>query len=311
LRRILVIRGGAIGDFILTLPAICLLRQAFPAANLEILGYPHIAELALRSGYADAIRSIEMASLASFFVDEGELAPELAAHFGSFQLVVSYLFDPNEIFAKNLRKTGVRNLIAVSPKITPDEHAARQLARPLQQIGLYLHAPVPCLLPEEPREVDRNLIAIHPGSGSEKKNWPLERFVRLADWLLERPKMRLLLVAGEADENRLAALHRHLPNDRIDLARNLSLVALARRLGDCNLFVGHDSGISHLAAAVGTPSILLFGPTDPSVWAPQGPQVRVLRASSLTMDGIDLSEVMTAVNQYELMFSSRDLDSGK
>jgi heptosyltransferase III len=65
------------------------------------------------------------------------------------------------------------------------------------------------------------------------------------------------------------------------------------------LFIGHDSGISHLAAAVETPCLLLFGPTDPAIWAPANLQVRVLRVSSLTMTGIEVSQVVE--NAYELM----------
>src|SRR5512135_2059255 len=91
--RILVVRGGAIGDFILTLPAIGALRDRWPDAHLEILGYPHILELANGRYYADAIRSIEARALAGFFVPHNILDPGLVDYFGSFQLVVSYLFD--------------------------------------------------------------------------------------------------------------------------------------------------------------------------------------------------------------------------
>ena len=295
--RILVIRGGAIGDFILTLPALKLLRDAFPSAHLEVLGYKHIIALAEMSGYANATRSIEYARLSSFFSRDGELAPELVDYFGSFQQVVSYLFDPDEIFASNLRRAGVRNFVAGSPKITDQEHAARQLARPLERVALYLDDPAAILRPEEARKVDPSLIALHPGSGSETKNWPLERWVAVAESLLSAgPGRRLLLVGGEADTERVTRLRALLPNERVRFAQNLSLVELAGCLQSCALFLGHDSGISHLAAAVGTPCLLLFGPTDPAIWAPANPQVRVLRAPSLAMDGISLADVMAAVD---------------
>src|SRR4051794_33100813 len=125
--RILVIRGGAIGDFILTLPAIALLREAFPSAQIEILGYKHIIALAEMSGYADATRSIEYGPLATFFTRDGELAPELVEYFSGFQQVVSYLFDPDEIFANNLKRAGVRNLLVGPGRLSDQEHAARQL----------------------------------------------------------------------------------------------------------------------------------------------------------------------------------------
>ena len=209
---ILVIRGGAIGDFILTLPAIKLLRIAFPASHLEILGYKHIVALAEMSGYANATRSIEYARLSSFFSRDGELAPELMDYFRNFQQVISYLFDPDEIFASNLRRAGVRNFIVGSPKITDQEHAARQLARPLEKLGLYLDDPAAAILPNEAKKVDLSLIALHPGSGSETKNWPLQNWAAVAESLLAADSgRRLLLVAGEADAERVAQLCAILP----------------------------------------------------------------------------------------------------
>ncbi len=165
--RILVIRGGAIGDFIVTLPAVKLLREAFPAAHLEILGYKHIIALAEMSGYADAARSIEYGALASFFSRDGNLAPELVAYFGGFQQVVSYLFDPDEIFAANLKRAGVRHFLAGSPKITGQEHAALQLARPLEQLALYLHDSAAQLLP--PGTADR-FHGAGDSSGERERN---------------------------------------------------------------------------------------------------------------------------------------------
>src|SRR5438093_965683 len=110
--RILVIRGGAIGDFILTLPAIKLLRENFPAAQLEILGYKHIVALAEGRFYADATRSIEYGPMSGFFVPHAELASDLVEYFASFQQVISYLYDPSRFFEANLRRAGVKNFIA-------------------------------------------------------------------------------------------------------------------------------------------------------------------------------------------------------
>ena len=295
--RILVIRGGAIGDFILTLPAIRLLREAFPDAHLEILGYKHIVALAEISAYANATRSIEYGGLASFFTRDGELASDLVTYFSGFQQVVSYLFDPDEIFASNLRRAGVRNLITGSPKITDEEHAARQLARPLERLALYLEDPAARISLRESGGRDHNLLAIHPGSGSETKNWPSDGFVEVAKtWIAPNEKRKVMIVGGEADQVPVERLRRALPNERVELAKNLALPELAARLRSSGAFLGHDSGISHLAAAVGTPSLLLFGPTDPAIWAPANSQVRVLRPSSLTMAGIRVDEVI-----YELM----------
>src|SRR5437667_5037847 len=136
MNRILVIRGGAIGDFFLTLPALKALREAYPDARIEILGYKHIAVVAENRFYAQAVRSIEYGPLASFFAKNSELPAELADYFASFDLIVSYLYDPDRIFETNLRRCGVENLILGPGKLANSEHAAVQLARPLEELGL-------------------------------------------------------------------------------------------------------------------------------------------------------------------------------
>ena len=113
--RILVIRGGAIGDFILTLPAIKLLRENFPAAHLEILGCRHIIALAEGRAYADATRSIEYGPMAGFFVPRSVLAPDLVEYFASFQQVVSYLKTRRRVV---LKKPSMHSIAAAKNKRT-------------------------------------------------------------------------------------------------------------------------------------------------------------------------------------------------
>src|SRR5881397_215470 len=120
--KILVIRGGAIGDFILTLPVFAALRQQFPDAPLEVLGYRHIAQLALAGGLADDVKSIEARALASFFARDGRLDQSLARYFAGFALIISYLYDPDEIFQSNVGHSSAAQLI-VGPH-RPDEKRA-------------------------------------------------------------------------------------------------------------------------------------------------------------------------------------------
>ena len=314
--KILVIRGGAIGDFLLTLPAVGLLREAFPQAHLEILGYEHIVSLAVGGGYADAVRSIEYAALAGFFNPKAVLDPELSGYFASFQQIVSYLYDPDGFFSGNLRRCGVKNLIEAMPKIDLDgDHASRQLARPLERLALYLDREPGVPLGLAPSSVEfaaaflrglppgRPLVAIHPGSGGERKNWPADRWEALGRDLLARDGQEracLLLVGGEADGKTLGALQaawRGAAREPADIlvAENVPLPDLAAVLGQARLFLGHDSGISHLAAAAGTPCLLLFGPTDPDVWAPPYPHIRVLRSPEPHMGALGEREVRDAV----------------
>lgn len=283
MNRILVIRGGAIGDFVLTLPAIKLLRDRFPNAHLEIVGVPHIVALAHKRFYAEAVRSIDAPALALFFVRDAELPPDLIQYFASFDLVLSYLYDPETIFESNVRKCGRATFIAGPSKLDGSEHAAVQLARPLQALGLSLTDPAAKLFPTDAdRDAVRELrtengIAIHPGSGSDSKNWPIENWIELGDAMLKEGRS-LLVVAGEADAEHAAKLRVAWRGRSVRFAENLPLPHLAALLENAQ-FIGHDSGISHIAAAVGARCLLLFGPTDPAVWAPANENVTVLRAS--------------------------------
>ncbi len=303
--RILVIRGGAIGDFILTLPAIRLLRENFPDAQIEILGYEHIIALAHRRFYAEAIRSIEYSALAGFFAPGSVLAPELVDYFTSFQQVISYLFDPDGFFEGNVRRAGVKNFLPAYVKIDDSQHAAQQLARPLEKLALFLEDHAARVHPaEEDRafaraflgDSPRPLIALHPGSGSPRKNWPLEDWTALGHWLAaHETHPRLLLIGGEADHTQLAALSAAWRDAEVLLARHLALPQLAAVLEYCRLFIGHDSGISHLAAAAGTPCVLLFGPTDPAIWAPPNAGVQVVQAPLDDLSELTVRSVCSAV----------------
>src|SRR6187549_2463937 len=116
--RVLVIRGGAIGDFILTLPAIRLLRENIPGAHIEILGYKPIVALAVAGGIADATRSLDHASMAQLFVPKAKLDDALREYLRSFNLVVSYLFDPDSILRGNMEAIGVKTFLEASHQVT-------------------------------------------------------------------------------------------------------------------------------------------------------------------------------------------------
>ena len=305
MNRILVIRGGAIGDFILTLPALKALRDARPQAHMEILGYKHIAALAEKRFYAQAVRSIEYARLARFFARNSELPAELADYFASFDLIVSYLYDPDQIFETNLRRCGVENLICGPARIVENAgHAARQLARPIEALGISVVDLAERIFPSvEDREFAREflaskpqpIIATHPGSGSQAKNWPLENWIglfspnrRFADF------ERMVVISGEADKAQTDQLEQEWNNRDVRFARNLPLPHLAALL-ERAIFIGHDSGISHLAAAAGAKCIFLFGPTDPDVWAPKNDNVQIVRAPNAKLNDLSIEEVETAL----------------
>jgi heptosyltransferase-2 len=309
--RILVVRGGAIGDFILTLPAIAALRRQFPEAHLEVLGYTHIIELAVAGGLVNRGQSIEARALAGFFARNGDLAEDLSDYFSEFDLIVSYLYDPDGIFRTNVARCAPAQFIQGPhrPEETSGLHASKVFLEPLERLAIFEADPVPRLRltalkqneatsssfsssssnpQEEPRTQTRTsrmegrrsaspTLALHPGSGSESKNWPEEKWAVLLTRLLGQTGFNLLLVGGEAEGKRLERLTSDIDPARSHVARSLPLPDLARLLESCVAFIGHDSGISHLAAALDLPGIVLWGQSNEAVWRPQSEKVLLLR----------------------------------
>jgi heptosyltransferase-2 len=279
--KILVIRGGAIGDFILTLPAVAALRRQFPDAHLEVLGYPHIVQLALTGGLADRVQSIEARALAGFFARDGTLEPDWADYFSEFDLIVSYLYDPDAIFRTNIARCSQGQFIAGPHRPNEKEkiHATKVYLKPLEHLAIFDADSVPRLsLNKQPSTL--NQLALLPGSGSEKKNWPEEKWAELLQHLISSTPFDLLLVGGEAEGGRLQRLAAALPQSRVRVAQNLPLAELARRLEPCAGFVGHDSGISHLAAAVGLPGLVLWAEAAEEIWRPPHKSVIILKSDA-------------------------------
>jgi ADP-heptose:LPS heptosyltransferase len=280
------------------------LRRQFPAVHLELLGYPRVTPLALAGGLVDQVQSIEARSLASFFAKGGELPESLADYFASFALIISYLYDPDLIFQENVARCSSAQFISGPHR--PDEnapvHAAESFLKPLERLAIYDADPEPklnlALYEAQARDTNcisepvrplsspvtlsrslRSVLALHPGSGSEKKNWPESKWHELVTRLVAETSWSLLLVGGEAEQERLNRLAAVMPSDRTQIAQNLPLVELGRLLSRCAAYVGHDSGISHLAAALGLPGLVLWGETQERVWRPRSGRMALLRSS--------------------------------
>jgi heptosyltransferase-3 len=302
--RVLVIRGGAIGDFILTLPAIRLLRESIPGCHLEVLGYKPITELAVAGGLADATRHLEHASMAKLFVPNAVLDDALLAWLQSFNLIVSYLYDPDGILRANMERTGVKTYLDCPHHVLPGKgHAAEQLARPLEKLAMFLEDSAPLIRVPGSDEIpkDKKVLAVHPGSGSLRKNLPVAQWIALGKELSKsHAALRLALITGEAEHERgITAQMREgwsgiefLPWDQ------RPLVEVASLLTGCTGFVGHDSGVSHLAAACGVPCLLFFGPTDPVTWAPKNAGVRVVVEPSGNLGEMPFGTVWARVREF-------------
>jgi ADP-heptose:LPS heptosyltransferase len=124
-------------------------------------------------------------------------------------------------------------------------------------------------------EEDR-LVLLHPGSGGPNKLWSPAGWLSIIHRTATYQQIRLGLVQGPADFRIVQQLSSQLETESYLLLDNWRLGELAALIGHAELYLGNDSGITHLAAACGTATIALFGPTEPSIWAPKGPQVQVI-----------------------------------
>ena len=263
-------------------------------------------QLAVAGGLVDRVQSIEARALAGFFARNGTLEADLADYFSEFDVIVSYLYDPDEIFKTNVARCSPAQFI-VGPH-RPNEaekfHAAKVYLKPLERLAIFDADNVPRLkmrrVPRQARNPkssttgDRHhaypTLVLHPGSGSEKKNWPEEKWADLVQHLIRATPFHLLFVGGEAEGERLQRLAAALPPSRTRVAQSLPLPDLARLLQECTAFIGHDSGISHLCAALGLPGLILWGESVEEIWRPPHSRVALLKSCS-GLKGIGVSEV--------------------
>lgn len=284
----LVSHAGALGDFLTTLPAMRVWRRLHPDGPMVLLGKP--AHAALCTRLFDGALDIGSARLASLF--GGVPDPGLAGELGRFEAALLFAPDSSAL-EESLRLLGIRRIVRQDP-FPPIGGAA---GGPVHVVDFHLSLFPPGVVTEDdllptieiaPRpedgEVSPRSAAIHPGSGSGLKNWPLDGFAALCRHL-EGRGAAVSWVVGPAEAD-LA-----MPTGN-PAWRGLTLPVLASRLARSALYVGNDSGVSHLAAAAGCPTLALFGATDPKVWAPRGRCVQVLGSAGRGMEGITVEEVV-------------------
>ena len=288
-RRILVMRGGGVGDVVLTLPAVGALRLAFPTAHIEVLGDPGRLGLARHPAYADAVTDAEALDLYRLFSRTVREPGRLARYLGGFDLILSYVAARDPVFMDNVRRYGAGDVIAWPPHPGAAVHAADHL---LQPVSRFVDAPPPAeprVYPEteQRRAADafwrsaglpqRGVVALHAGSGGPHKLWPRQGWRQVLAWAAAHG-VPGIWISGPAERER-GRLPEALPGGWKPVC-DAPLPALAAILEKCAAFVGHDSGITHLAAAVGTPTLALFGPTDPRAWGPWARRACVMQPAS-------------------------------
>ncbi|MBN1287940.1 MAG: WecB/TagA/CpsF family glycosyltransferase [Anaerolineae bacterium] len=316
--RILVVKLADIGDLLVATPALAALRETFPAARIDLLTTPHSAPALDGAGLVDTLLTFD-----KFAYDHptDALRPahlgaalRLAAHLRARRYdTVLVLHHLTTLFgalkyAALVRATGARDRIGLDngrgrwvgfTRAALDRgfgvrHEAEYWLDVAAQIGA--HTTDPALRVAVRAQGDAwtvhklaarkgtgPVVVIHPGSGgySPARRWDPASFAAVADALHERHGARIVLV-GTADDD-TAAVRAHMAHTPLDLADQTSLGQLAALLARADLFVGADSGVMHLAAAVRAPVVAIFGPSNHHAWGPWSPgdaaRVRVVRSA--------------------------------
>jgi hypothetical protein len=287
--RVTVIRAGGLGDSLLVLPAIRLIREVLPGAWVNWVG-SHWAE-ALRPlvPFPMEVVRFDSPSLAGLFAPDAGLDP--VGIFSDSDAIVLYTGSPEEDLARNAARLCPGPVIiwpAMPPAgIRAAVHYARAVTGGAAGTPALPASPV-LAVPAELRLwgrswVDGRLglgaapVAVHPGSGGRRKCWPAVRFAEVAG-RLGRP---LVALEGPADADAVKAFLSHVPHGvAVARASEMTLPQAAALIACCEALLGNDSGMSHLAAALGIPTVAVFGPTDPATWAPDGPRARVVDGPS-------------------------------
>jgi ADP-heptose:LPS heptosyltransferase len=281
--RILAIHFGALGDVVAAFPALLRLKAVY--GPIHMVCQNNIGSLARHLDIADEWFPLEAAAFASLY--SSHVHPAAKKILLSFPKII--LFSGFRSFEQTLRSITGNDIYRIRPrpdshqKIHVGRHILSQLVKHklLEESDEEVYCPLSQTIHGDRRNSDYHpsKVFIHPGSGSRKKCWPIENFIKTAS-LMETKGLQPEFIFGPAEydlfdmlsqrKSLIAAVH------KVDVLTELALL-----LKTAGGFIGNDSGVSHLSAFLGLPTIAVFGPSDPAVWKPVGRAVKILRSDGV------------------------------
>ncbi len=282
--KLLIIRPSALGDTLMLMPAIAQLR-----GSTEIVLVARAPGVDILSPYVNRVIDYEGSGWHRLFLEH--LGVDHDFSLPEADCAVAFLSDPDGIVKKNLKTTLPKTSLHFFPAFPPEEanlHAAFYLAQCLRQAGMPVD-PDKCLMEADQRAllkgggqaIQKKRIVLHPGSGGKGKNHPPEFWLQLIGKLTSHfpsPSFsKSIILLGPAEEQLLPFFTRQAAGERAEILFAPELEQLQSILSQAPLYVGHDSGITHLAAMLGTPTIALFRMSTVHQWRPLGPAVKVIQ----------------------------------
>ncbi|MFQ6001091.1 MAG: glycosyltransferase family 9 protein [Anaerolineae bacterium] len=313
LQRILVVKLADMGDLLTAIPALRALRESFPQARIDALVTPHSAPVLEGSPLVDEVLTFEKHRYDSpvSTAKPSSLWSLMRLWRNLRSRRYDWLFILHHLTTRwgTLKYAGLALAIGARERIGLDNGRGWFLTRQAKDLGFggrheveywlkvvglvgakteNLNLPLSEGAVREAQALLQGsgrwregvpLVAIHPGSGeySLARRWPPDRFAQVADALMERYGTQVALLGGPDEAELTQCVASLMRYEAVDLGGKTSIPVLAALLRLCRLFVGNDSGVMHLASAVGTPVVAVFGPSNPLAWGPWGPSHEVVQ----------------------------------
>jgi len=303
MQRGLIVQPGAIGDCILTLPLAEYMKESLGLGGIDILGHTEYIGFLPGRSCIDSVRSIESIDLHRLFTETTKFVlkdqDSLINAFLEYSLIVTFLGEPNSDFEQNLIFTAncshsaeVITLSLKPPKGFSNHLADFYIRQFVDQSGFSLQRHSiqtnDCLIKATEADINtgkellreiglgmgEKLMVIQPGSGGTKKCWHIENFLAVAKELDSRG-IEIIFLLGPAETERYSDETIERISSVGKCLADLSLTQVLGLLSCVDGFIGNDSGITHMAAAIGVRTYSIFGPTNPQVYKSIGPDVTV------------------------------------
>jgi heptosyltransferase III len=276
-KKLLTIHLGSLGDVVISFTSLLLLRRTY--SQIDLVCRQSIGQMAEYLKVIDRNFSLEAAAFSHLY---GKFSVDFDD--GIIDFLMSYddiiLFSFSENLAENIKNASGRRVFKIPPRPEPSEKV---------HVGQYLISRMMNLKLLEDKAEDnimdvyqdfRNLnlkekkIFIHPGSGSHLKNWPIQNFLKLVK-MLSDDGFDPFFILGPAEDGVAETILRNGLSDE-QVLQLFDPVKLVNILKTGTAFIGNDSGVSHLAAFIGLPTLVIFGPTHPLRWSPMGRKVETI-----------------------------------
>ena len=268
------------------------IHRFYPGAHFTFIAHPAIVEIIQRRSYFKRVFDCSDRCWTSLYSSEEKVAG--VVHDLLPQVESTFVFGrpASQIIADNLASHFGNPAHRLDPFPGPDHRlgVGDYQCRQLEKLSIPATPPPDAIIAPphhtiiETRDfLSRNLgpkdrfVLLHPGSGGKQKLWAVAGWLSVINKLSAHSHIRFALLQGPADADIVQHLRSQLESSSLIPVDNWQLGKLAALMREADLYLGSDSGITHLAAACGTPTIALFGPTDPQIWGPQGPQVSIIR----------------------------------